>query len=340
MAFMKNKFPFFVAEISANHLGKVELAHRLIEQASRAGADAIKLQTYTADTMTLDNDNFYVSKDHELWSNKNLYQLYKEAYTPWEWHEELFNHAQELNLMAFSSPFDFSAVDFLESLSCPIYKIASLETWDLNLISYAAQTMKPIIMSTGASELSEIREAVEAALETGNPNISLLVCTSSYPAIPAESHLKRITTLSKEFNLRIGISDHTLGIGVSVAAIALGATIVEKHLTFDRIEGGHDAAFSMQPEEFKNLVTEGRTAYQALGNSEWKIQDSERESRRLRRSLYVVKDVKKGDLATSENIRAIRPNGGTPPKILKSMLGKKFLIDVAAGTPANLNQVG
>ena len=331
---------FFVAEISANHLGIVERAHKLIDFAAQGGANAIKLQTYTAESMTLNLPEFSVSSNHELWGEKNLFDLYKEACTPREWHHELFVHARERGLIPFSSPFDCSAVDFLESLSCPIYKIASLETGDLNLISYAAQTMKPIIISTGASELSEIREAVEAALETGNPNISLLVCTSSYPAIPAESHLKRIVTLSEEFNLRIGISDHTLGIGVSVAAIALGATIVEKHLTFDRSEGGHDAAFSMQPEEFKNLVTEGRTAYQALGNSEWKIQDSERESRRLRRSLYVVKDVKKGDLATSENIRAIRPNGGTPPKILKSMLGKKFLIDVAAGTPANLNQVG
>ena len=331
---------FFVAEISANHLGMVERAHKLIDCAAQGGASAIKLQTYTAESMTLNLPEFSVSSNHELWSHKNLFELYKEACTPREWHKELFVHAREIGLIPFSSPFDCSAVDFLESLSCPIYKIASLETGDLELISYAAQTMKPIIISTGATELSEIREAVETALKTGNSNISLLVCTSSYPAIPAESHLKRIIKLSEEFNLRIGISDHTLGIGVSVAAIALGATIVEKHLTFDRSEGGHDAAFSMEPEEFKNLVIEGRTAYEALGNSEWNIQDSERESRRLRRSLYVVKDVKKGDLATSENIRAIRPNGGTPPKILKSMLGKKFLIDVAAGTPANLNQVG
>lgn len=327
---------FFVAEISANHNGDIKRAYRLIELAASAGATAVKLQTYTADSMTLDLPEFSVSSEHPLWSKKNLYELYKEAQTPWDWHKELFNYARSLGLIPFSSPFDKSAVDFLETLDCPMYKIASLETGDLELISYVAKTMKPVIISTGASELSEIQEAVEAAINAGNENISLLVCTSSYPASASEAHVKRIKTLANSFNVQIGISDHTLGVGVSIAAIAMGATIIEKHLTIKRSEGGLDSTFSMEPIEFELLVSEGKKAYESLGNEEWKIQNSEKESRNLRRSLFIVKDVKVGDFATIENVRAIRPNGGTPPKYINNVIGKKFNDNYKAGTPVKI----
>jgi N-acetylneuraminate synthase len=326
----------FVAEISANHLGSLSRAHQLVEAASRVGANSIKLQTYEAETMTLNLSKFRVSSDHNLWGGVNLYQLYEEAMTPWEWHKELFLHASELGIEAFSSPFDRGAIDFLEELNCPIYKIASLETGDVDLISYAASTGKRMIISTGASTLKEIERAVEAA-ELVRDKLTLLVCTSSYPAEPADAHVNRITTLREKFNVDVGLSDHTLGIGVSVAAIALGATVIEKHLTIKRSDGGHDAAFSLEPEEFKLLVEEGNRAHAALGSSEWSIQSSEAESRRLRRSLHIVKSVNKGEIATRENVKALRPNTGGPISDLQQILGKRFKSHFNAGDAATID---
>jgi len=281
---------------------------------------------------------FRVSSDHNLWGGVNLYQLYEEAMTPWEWHKELFQHASELGIEAFSSPFDRDAFDFLEGLNCPIYKIASLETGDVDLISYAASTGKRMIISTGASTLEEIERAVEAA-ELVRDKLTLLVCTSSYPAHPADAHVNRITTLREKFNVDVGLSDHTLGIGVSVAAIALGATIIEKHLTIQRSDGGHDAAFSLEPDEFKLLVEEGNKAHAALGNPVWSIQISEAESRRLRRSLYITQPVKKGEIASRVNVRALRPNTGGPISEINSILGKKFVSDMNPGDAASLDVV-
>jgi N-acetylneuraminate synthase len=323
----------FVAEVSANHLGSIDRAKEIIRSAAQSGANAVKLQTYTAETMTLNIESMSVSGDHELWGGRSLFSLYKEAYTPWEWHAELFDLSRSLGVIPFSSPFDLTAVDFLETLDAPLYKIASLETGDLPLIRKVANTGKPVIISTGATTLEEIEELVTAFKVTGNKNLTLLVCTSSYPADPMDAHLSRMQTLRKRFEVEVGVSDHTLGIGVSIAAIALGATVIERHLTLRRRDGGADSAFSLEPEEFAKLVEEGTSAYQALGNSEWSMQDSEKESRRLRRSLYVVENVKAGDLVTPHNLRAIRPGDGAPPKFYESFLGKKFKVDVESGSP-------
>jgi len=325
--------PMYIAEVSANHLGSLERAKALIGAAKDAGATAVKFQTYTADTMTLNLEKFSVGGEHELWGGRRLYDLYQEAQTPWEWHEELFELARNLGLTPFSSPFDLTAVSFLENLNCPMYKIASLETGDHALIKAVAQTGKPLIVSTGATEFEEIAELVDVVRSTGNLDLTLLVCTSSYPAVASDSHIARIIRLKEEFNCKVGISDHTLGIGVSVAAIALGAVAVEKHLTIRRADGGLDAEFSMEPAEFASLVREGDLAFQSIGDSNWKLQKSEAESRKLRRSIYIVKDVKKGEQITSSNLRAIRPGDGCPPKYFDSLLGKKFTEDFEAGTP-------
>lgn len=329
----------FIAEISANHLGSLDRARNLVREAARVGATAVKFQTYTADTMTLNIDEFSVSNDHELWGGKRLYDLYKEAHTPWEWHAELFELSRELGLIPFSSPFDLSAVEFLESLNCPIYKIASLETGDHALIRAVAKTGKPLIISTGATEWDEIEDLVNVVKDTGNENLTLLVCTSSYPAMAADAHLRRMLEIREKLNVKVGVSDHTLGIGVSLAAVGLGAVAIEKHLTLNRSDGGADSAFSMEPDEFQRLVSEGNDAYLSLGKREWSIQDSERESRRLRRSLYIVKDVKAGELLTTENVRAIRPGEGCSPKYLEQLLGKRFSADAKMGTPLRVEDV-
>ena len=329
----KGKSVLFIAEVSANHLGSLERAKEIIVAAAKAGASAVKFQTYTADTMTLDIDEFKVSDDHELWGGRRLHSLYQEAHTPWEWHSELFALCRSLNVLPFSSPFDLSAIDLLESLDTPMYKIASLETGDHRLIRAVAETGKPLIISTGATEWKEIEEIVDVVQRSGNKDLTLLVCTSSYPSDPLDAHLNRIATLRNHFGVKVGLSDHTLGIGVSIAAIALGATAIEKHITLARADGGADGAFSMEPAEFATLVKEGKSAFQALGDSQWSMQDSERESRRLRRSLYIVKDVNAGDFVTHENVRAIRPGGGCAPKLLEQMLGQQFTQDYIAGTP-------
>lgn len=329
----QSKGVLFIAEVSANHLGSLERAKEIVVAAAKAGATAVKFQTYTADTMTLDIDNFKVSDDHELWGGRRLYSLYQEAHTPWVWHPELFELCRSLGVLPFSSPFDLSAIEFLESLNAPMYKIASLETGDHRLIKAVAETGKPLIISTGATEWNEIEELVSVVNKTGNKDLTLMVCTSSYPSDPLDAHLSRIATLKNYFGVKVGLSDHTLGIGVSIAAIALGAAAIEKHITLRRSDGGADGAFSLEPEEFAMLVKEGISANQALGKSEWSMQESEKESRRLRRSLYVVKDVKAGEEVTQENVRAIRPGGGCSPKLFDSMMGKKFRGDFLTGTP-------
>lgn len=323
----------FIAEVSANHLGSLERAKQIVVAAAAAGATAVKFQTYTADTMTLDIEEFKVSAEHELWGGRRLHSLYQEAHTPWEWHSELFELCRSLNVLPFSSPFDLSAIDLLESLNAPMYKIASLESGDHRLIRAVAETGKPLIISTGATELNEIEELVGVVEKARNKDLTLLVCNSSYPALPVDSHLRRIETLRNMFGVKVGLSDHTLGVGVSLAAIALGATAIEKHFTIRRSDGGADASFSMEPEEFSTLVKEGTSASLALGNAQWSMQLSEKESRRLRRSLYVVKNVTAGEVITHENVRAIRPGGGCAPKLLDGMLGSEFRFDCTAGTP-------
>jgi N-acetylneuraminate synthase len=332
----------FIAEVSANHLGSIDRAKEIIKVAANAGATSVKFQTYTADTMTLDLElpSFKISRDHALWGGRTLHSLYHEAHTPWEWHADLFALCRSLNVLPFSSPFDLSAIDLLESLNAPMYKIASLETGDHRLIRAVAETGKPLIISTGATEWNEIEELVDVVKKAGNKDLTLLVCTSSYPSDPADAHLRRMETLRNKFGVKVGLSDHTLGIGVSIAAIALGATAIEKHITLRRSDGGADGAFSMEPEEFATLVKEGTSAFQALGNSEWSMQESEKESRRLRRSLYVVKNVKMGEAVTLENVRAIRPGGGCSPKLIDGMLGKKFLGDFLTGTPMSPDLIG
>ncbi len=329
----------FIAEVSANHMGSLDRAKKIITAAANAGATSVKFQTYTADTMTLNLDKFKVVQDHELWGGRRLYSLYEEAHTPWEWHKELFELCRSLGVVPFSSPFDITAVEFLEKLDAPMYKIASLETSDHQLIRAVANTGKPLIISTGATHWEEIEELVDVVHKTGNSDLTLLVCTSSYPADPSDAHLNRMATLRNEFGVKVGLSDHTLGIGVSVAAIALGASAIEKHLTLNRIDGGADGAFSMEPTEFAELVLEGNSARVALGNYEWSMQSTETESRRLRRSLYIVKDVKEGDVASASNVRAIRPGEGCAPKFLEEILGKTFISDHEAGTPMQPNLV-
>lgn len=331
--------PMFIAEISANHLGSRERAKDLVIAAIDSGASAVKFQTYTADTMTLniDSDAFKISDNHELWGGRSLYDLYHEAHTPWSWHEELFEMCRNRGVIPFSSPFDASAVDLLESLNVAMYKIASMESGDLPLIKRVAQTGKPLIISTGATEFSEIEELVEVVRKCGNNDLTLMVCTSSYPAEPKDAHLSRIETLRNHFGVKVGVSDHTLGIGVSIAAIAMGAVAIEKHFTLRRVDGGADGAFSMEPEEFSQLVREGNSAFDSIGNPEWRMAASESESRRLRRSLYVTKHVRAGDEVTTANTRAIRPNGGLAPKYFDEILGKKFCRDCSPGTPLDFD---
>lgn len=334
-----NTYPFYVAEVSANHNGDLKRAKKIVQAAANSGASAVKFQTYTPETMTLPIQSFKISSDHELWGGKGLFDLYQQAMTPWEWHPELFSFAREFGLVPFSSPFDHSAVDFLEQLGCEMYKVASLETGDTDLISHISQTGKPIVISTGASTLSEIQDAVNASLSGATRKVSLLVCTSAYPAKPKEAHINRISTLRNEFGLDVGLSDHTLGVGVALGAIALGATIIEKHLTLKRSDGSADSAFSMEPHEFELLVKEGNNLIDSLGTTDWNIQDSENESRRLRRSLFIAKDVKKGEIATRENIKALRPNLGGQIRNIELILGKHFVRDFQAGSPALIDSV-
>jgi len=327
--------PFVVAEISGNHNGSLEQALRIVEAVAQAGAHAVKIQTYTADTITLDVDSpaFRVSTGHALWGDRTLYGLYEEAHTPWEWHEPIFAAARAAGLVAFSTPFDETAVDFLESLDAPLYKIASLEIVDLPLIRAVSRTGKPVIISTGTATLAEVGAAVEAAREGGCEDLTLLVCTSSYPASPDEANLRRIPALADAFGVKVGLSDHTLGLGVAVAASALGATMIEKHVTMSRSGGGVDSAFSMEPAELRALIEACDQAVRALGSpSAWST-TSEGESLRLRPSLYVTKDVRAGDRVSLDTVRSVRPSGGLAPDLITTIMGRTFRHDASAGTP-------
>ncbi|MDA2933563.1 pseudaminic acid synthase [Acidobacteria bacterium AH-259-D05] len=327
--------PFIVAEMSANHNQSLDRALAIVVAAAEAGADAVKLQTYTADTMTLDRNKgeFSINEEGSLWKGKSLYELYGEAHTPWEWHEPIIEHCRELGLICFSSPFDVTAVDFLETLDVPAFKIASFELTDLPLIRRAAETGKPIIISTGMGTLSEISEAVDTVRKTSETPIVLLKCTSSYPADPSTMNITTIPQLESLFSTVVGLSDHTLGIGVALGAIALGASVIEKHLTLNRAEGGVDSAFSLEPQELKGLVTESKRVWQALGKIQYGPSEGDKDLVKYRRSLYVSKPIKAGELFTKDNIRAIRPGLGLPPKYLDVFLGKTTKVDLPAGTP-------
>ena len=325
---------YIIAEMSANHNHNFEQAIELLKAAKHAGADAVKLQTYTPDTITIDCDNKYfrIGKG-TIWEGKNLYELYKEAYTPWEWHPKLKETADILGLDLFSTPFDLTAVDYLEEMEVPAYKVASCELIDIPLIRYIARTGKPIIMSTGMATLAEIDEAITAAREEGCHEIALLKCSSAYPADPAEMNLCTIPHMSEAFNCPTGLSDHTLGIAVPVAAVALGACIVEKHFTLSRSTPGPDSSFSLEPEEFKAMVQSIRTIEKALGSVNYKITEKESASHVFRRSLFIVEDMKAGEIFTEKNIRSIRPGNGLHPRYLNDIYGKTVNQDIKKGTP-------
>ncbi|MCJ8321018.1 MAG: pseudaminic acid synthase [Colwellia sp.] len=325
--------PFVIAELSGNHNQSLDLAIKMIEAAAEAGVHAIKLQTYTADTMTLDcqHDDFQILESDSLWQGNSLHKLYQKAHTPWEWHQTLFEKAKSLGLIAFSSPFDSSAVDFLETLNVPCYKVASFENNDIPLIEHIAKTGKPVIISTGMASLTEISEAIDCLKKNGCQQIVLLKCTSAYPASPAQANLKTIAHLRATFGCEVGISDHTLGIGVSLAGVALGASVIEKHFVLSRNDGGVDAAFSLEPNEFKLLVTESKSASQAIGQVIYGGDTSEQDSKKYRRSIYISQDIKKGQHLTKENIRIVRPGFGLAPKHFSQVLGQKVNADVNKG---------
>ncbi|MEM2111599.1 MAG: pseudaminic acid synthase [Candidatus Bathyarchaeia archaeon] len=330
-----SNFPtFIVAELSANHNHSFEIAVKTIKAAKMAGADAIKLQTYTADTMTIESHRpEFLIKNQTLWDGKTLYELYQEAYTPWEWQPKLKEIAEKEGLICFSTPFDKKAVDFLEKMNVPAYKIASFEVRDIPLIEYAASTGKPIIISTGMATLSDIEEAVNACRRVGNNQIALLKCTSQYPAPIEEANLNTIPNMASTFDVVVGISDHTMELAVPIAAVALGAKIIEKHFILDRSIGGPDAAFSLNPQEFEQMVQSVRKAEKALGKVCYNLSEKTKQNFIFSRSLFAVKDIKAGEAFTEENIRSIRPGYGLPPKYLKDILGKKASRDIEKGTP-------
>jgi len=336
-----NHLPFVVAEMSGNHNQSLEVALKIVEAAAKAGVHGLKIQTYTADTMTLDIEQgeFYIQDPQSLWRGKSLYQLYQEAHTPWEWHKPIFARCKELGIIGFSTPFDATAVDFLESLEVPCYKIASFENTDLPLIRKVASTGKPMIISTGMATISELDETVRTAREDGCRDLILLKCTSTYPATPKDTNLLTIPHLGDLFNVQVGLSDHTMGIGVAVAGVALGATFIEKHFTLRRADGGVDSAFSMEPEEMHQLVIETEKAWQALGNIKYGPVEAEKTSLTFRRSLYITQDMKTGDIFTPENLKALRPGLGLAPKYYDFLLGKQIKQDVKRGTPARWDWV-
>ena len=330
-----------IAEMSGNHNQSLERALEIVEIAAKTGAQCLKIQTYTPDTMTLDLDEreFHIGDPNNLWTGRSLYNLYKEAYTPWEWHEPIFNKARSLGIVPFSTPFDATAVDFLESLNVPCYKIASAEIIDLPLITKVASTGKPMIVSTGMATLAEISEAVSTARKGGCGDIILLKCTSTYPSIPLNSNILTIPNMREIFDCEVGISDHTMGVGVSVASVALGATVIEKHLTLDRSEGGVDSAFSLEPAEMEQLLIETERAWEALGHVSYGPTDAEIKSLRFRRSLYIIKDIKAGDILSTENLKSIRPGLGLEPKYIDLLMGKKVNQNIGIGTPLSWEHV-
>jgi pseudaminic acid synthase len=329
--------PFIIAEMSGNHNQSLDMALQIVEAAARAGAHALKLQTYTADTMTLDlaHDEFFIKDSNSLWAGSSLYALYEKAHTPWAWHAPIFARAKELGMLAFSTPFDESAVDFLESLDVPAYKIASFENTDLPLIRRVAATGKPMIISTGMASVAELDESVDAARSSGCQDLVLLKCTSTYPATPANSHLRTIPHLRDMFGCQVGLSDHSMGVGVSVTAVALGATVIEKHFTLDRSAGGVDASFSLEPAELASLVVETERAWQALGQVHYGPTEAERKSLVYRRSLYIVRDMAAGEAFSAENLRAIRPGLGLAPKHIDAVIGRRARTALSRGTALN-----
>ena len=333
--------PFVIAEMSGNHNQDLNRALQIVEAAAKAGAHAIKLQTYTADTMTLDKrgGSFNINDDKSLWSGKNLHDLYKLACTPWEWHKPIMELAQKLGLICFSSPFDETAVDFLVGLNAPAFKIASFENNHLPLIAKAASTGKPLIISTGMASLGELELAVNTARDAGCNEIILLKCTSTYPASPENTNIRTISHLRNLFHTEVGLSDHTMGLGVAVASVALGASVIEKHFTLARKDGGVDSAFSLEPQEMANLVVESERAWQALGTVRYGPTEAERKSLVFRRSIYVAHDINEGDLFTKENIRIVRPGDGAHPQLYNQLIGRKAKRKLKSGTPLNLDQV-
>jgi len=327
--------PFVIAEMSGNHNGDKGRALEIVRAAAEAGAHALKIQTYTADTITLDVDSplFRLSADHPLWPNRRLHELYEEAHTPWEWHEEIFGLAGELGMVPFSAPFDPTAVKFLDDLDVPLMKSASSEITDLPLIRAIAETGRPIIISTGTATMGEIDAAVRAARATGNDKIVVLGCTTSYPAPPEASNLRSLAVIRDALDVHVGLSDHTLGIGVSIAAVALGASVIEKHLTLDRDEGGVDAAFSLDPSEFALLVSQSHIAWQALGEPTVGPKAIEAEGLRFRRSLFVTRDVRAGEKISADNVRSVRPADGMRTDAFDQVEGRPFTQDAPAGTP-------
>ena len=326
--------PFIIAEMSGNHNQSLERALAIVDAAAAAGVDAVKIQTYTADTITLDiaAGEFFIANQDSLWKGESLYNLYEKAHTPWEWHKLIFERCKEHGILGFSTPFDDTSVDFLEELDVPCYKIASFENVDIPLIRKVARTGKPMIVSTGMTTVSEIAELVRTARENGCRDLTLLKCTSSYPASAEGTNLRTIPHMRKLFNCEVGLSDHTLGIGVAVASVALGASVIEKHFTLSRADGGVDVAFSLEPDEMAQLVRECRAAALAMGKVCYEIAAQEKKSLRFRRSLYIVEDMKAGDVITAENMRRIRPGLGLSPKYYEAVLGRRVKCDVARGT--------
>lgn len=334
--------PFIIAEMSGNHNQSLERALSIIDAAAATGAHAIKIQTYTADTLTINHNKglFYISDEKSLWKGRTLYDLYEEAYTPWEWHKAIFEHSKKRGIIAFSTPFDESSVDFLEELNVPAYKIASFENNHLPLLKKVALTGKPVIMSTGLSTVAGIFEAVNVLREHGCKDLILLKCTSSYPATPESTNLLTIPHMAELFNCHVGLSDHTMGVGVPIAAVALGARVIEKHFTLDRSEGGVDSAFSLEPDELKSLVIESERGFQGLGGVSYNILDSEKNSLRFKRSIYVTAGIKEGETFSEDNLRIIRPGDGLHPRYFTELLGKKAGKDILFGTPMSWDLLG
>ena len=327
--------PFIIAEMSGNHNHSLERALAIVDAAAAAGAHALKLQTYTADSMTIDCEegDFVITDPKSLWHGRTLYDLYREAHTPWEWHKPIMDRCRKHNLICFSTPFDVTSLNFLEELNVPCYKIASFENTDIPLIKKVAATGKPMIISTGMANISELAETVEAARSSGCKDLVLLKCTSSYPASPADSNLRTIPHMRDLFDVQVGLSDHTLGIGVPLASIAFGATVIEKHFTLRRKDGGVDSAFSIEPNELADLVQNSERAWQALGQVDYGKKGSDKKSKQFRRSIYLIEDCREGDTLTEDNIRTIRPGGGMPPKYFEKVLGRKLRCSAKKGTP-------
>lgn len=326
--------PFIIAEMSGNHNQSLEKALEIVHAAAKTGAHALKIQTYTPDTMTLDLDEreFHISDPKSLWAGTSLYKLYGEAHTPWEWHKPIFDRARELGMIVFSTPFDYTSLDFLESLDVPCYKIASFENTDLPLIRRVASTGKPLIISTGMASIAELDDTVKAAREAGCKDLILLKCTSTYPAKSSNTNILTIPHMRELFGCEVGLSDHTMGVGVSIASVALGATVIEKHFTLNRADGGVDSTFSMEPAEMAELVMETERAWQAIGQVSYGATEAEKKSIVFRRSLYIVKDLEAGDVLTTDNVRAIRPGMGLAPKYLDVVLGSTLKQAVKRGT--------